>query len=138
MRSTARQAHELFNVAIQAGAILAALVVFWPRISQLLLGMSSHENVTISPSWFSVPDQRRGRFAAKQLAVTLPETWPVAGALLVGGLLILLIEWRVSGRPLVTSLAGQSPSGWARRRSSPRFPGHLALCGHNLCPMLAA
>src|SRR3979490_894806 len=28
---------ELFNVAIQAGAILAAVVVFWPRISQLLL-----------------------------------------------------------------------------------------------------
>src|SRR5258706_4208552 len=35
---------ELFNVAIQAGAILAAVLVFWPRISQLLLGLKERYN----------------------------------------------------------------------------------------------
>ena len=34
---------ELFNVAIQAGAILAALLVFWPRVMTLLHGFNSPE-----------------------------------------------------------------------------------------------
>ena len=35
---------ELFNVAIQAGAILASLLVFWPRLQQLLLGFGERAN----------------------------------------------------------------------------------------------
>jgi undecaprenyl-diphosphatase len=98
---------ELFNVAIQAGAILAALVVFWPRISQLLLGFGVRENRDYAAKLlFSFAISMAGAFAAKQLGVTLPESVvPVATALLVGGVLILLIEWRVSGLPLVTELS---------------------------------
>ena len=35
---------ELFNVAIQAGAILAAVVVFWPRLMTLLFGLGEARN----------------------------------------------------------------------------------------------
>jgi Bacitracin resistance protein BacA len=35
---------ELFNVGIQAGAILAAVVVFWPRLMQLAFGLGLKEN----------------------------------------------------------------------------------------------
>jgi undecaprenyl-diphosphatase len=97
---------ELFNVAIQAGAILAAVVVFWPRISQLLFGFGVRENRDyLAKLLFAFLISGAGGFAAKQLGVSLPETVaPVACALLIGGLIILLIEWRVSGRPLVTEL----------------------------------
>jgi undecaprenyl-diphosphatase len=98
---------ELFNVAIQAGAILAAVLVFWPRISQLLLGLQARDNRDyLAKLLFAFVISGAGGFAAKQLGVMLPETVaPVAGALLIGGLLILLIEWRVSGRPTVTELS---------------------------------
>src|SRR5258706_3521738 len=98
---------ELFNVAIQAGAILAAVLVFWPRISQLLLGLKARDNRDyLAKLLFAFVISGTGGFAAEQLGVMLPETVaPVAGALLIGGLLILLIEWRVSGRPTVTELS---------------------------------
>jgi undecaprenyl-diphosphatase len=98
---------ELFNVAIQAGAILAAVVVFWPRISQLLLGLGVRANRDyLAKLLFAFVISGAGGFAAKQLGATLPESvTPVATALLVGGLLILLIEWRVSGRPIVAELS---------------------------------
>jgi undecaprenyl-diphosphatase len=88
---------ELFNVAIQAGAILAVVLLFRQRLLALLLR-------------FDVPANRdyllklvlafavtvAGGLIAKQLGLTLPETvLPIALALIVGGLLILLIEWRV-------------------------------------------
>jgi len=98
---------ELFNVAIQAGAILAAVVVFWPRISQLLFGLGARENRDyFAKLLFAFSISAAGGLAAKKLGVVLPETVaPVAGALLIGGLLILLIEWRVSGRELVSALS---------------------------------
>jgi undecaprenyl-diphosphatase len=98
---------ELFNVAIQAGAILAAVIVFWPRISQLLLGFAVRENRDyLAKLLLAFSITMAGAFTAKQLGVTLPESVvPVAVALLVGGALILLIEWRVSGRKLVTELS---------------------------------
>lgn len=98
---------ELFNVAIQAGAILAAVVVFWPRIRQLVLGFGLRDNRDyLAKLLFAFVISAAGGLAAKRLGVALPETVaPVAGALLIGGLLILLIEWRVSGRELVTRLS---------------------------------
>jgi undecaprenyl-diphosphatase len=98
---------ELFNVAIQAGAILAAVVVFWPRISQLLLGLGVRENRDyLAKLLLAFLITAAGGFAAKQLGVVLPESVvPVATALLAGGVLILLIEWRVSGRKVVTELS---------------------------------
>jgi undecaprenyl-diphosphatase len=98
---------ELFNVAIQAGAILAALVVFWPRINQLLLGYRVRENRDyLAKLLLAFSITMVGAYTAKKLGVTLPESIvPVATALLVGGVLILVIEWRVSGRKLVTELS---------------------------------
>jgi undecaprenyl-diphosphatase len=98
---------ELFNVAIQAGAILAAVVVFWPRIRELLLGFGERNNRDyLAKLLFAFVISAAGGFAAKQLGVSLPETVaPVAGALLIGGLIILRIEWRVSGRAIVTELS---------------------------------
>lgn len=85
---------DLFNVAIQAGAILAVVVIYWRRLWNLI-------------AHFSEPDNRDytlklglaflitvvGGFVAKQLGLELPEdVAPVAWALIIGGFAIFAIE----------------------------------------------
>src|SRR5258706_8628402 len=116
---------ELFNVAIQAGAILAAVLVFWPRISQLLLGLKARDNRDyLAKLLFAFVISGTGGFAAKQLGVMLPETVaPVAGALLIGGLLILLIECPgLRPPPLSAACEPAASSGRAAQRIPPPLP----------------
>ncbi len=94
---------ELFNVAIQAGAILAAVLVFWPRIKTLFFGLGERSNrdylakLTLAFVLTAV-----GGLIAKKLGVELPTTVaPVAGALIIGGIIMLLVEWLLKDRPAV-------------------------------------
>jgi len=91
---------ELFNVAIQAGAILAALLVFWPRVAALLRGFGQSENRGyLGKLLLAFAITVVGGFAAKKLGLALPDTVaPVAAALIIGGVLMLLIEWLIAGR----------------------------------------
>jgi undecaprenyl-diphosphatase len=88
---------DLFNIAIQVGAILGVVVVYWQRLLDLALR-------------FRLPDNRDyliklvaaflitavGGLAAKLVGVELPETVaPVAVALILGGVAILAIEWHL-------------------------------------------
>lgn len=97
---------ELFNVAIQAGAICAAVLVFWPRIRQLATGLDEPaQRDYASKLLLAFMVTVLGGLVAKKLGVALPATIaPVAGALIIGGLLILLIEWLVAGRPVSTEV----------------------------------
>ncbi|HKS56943.1 MAG TPA: undecaprenyl-diphosphate phosphatase [Steroidobacteraceae bacterium] len=85
---------ELFTVAIQAGAILAVVAIYWQRLWQLTLNLSQPANrdylfkllaafvITII-----------GGLAAKLMGLELPETVaPVAWALVIGGVAIFVIE----------------------------------------------
>ncbi len=92
---------ELFNVAIQAGAILAIVLIYQRRLIELLLHTSQPQNreylykLTVSVFITLVLG-----FAATKLGFKLPETvLPVAIALLVGGVAILVIEAYVAHRP---------------------------------------
>ena len=91
---------ELFNVAIQAGAILAALLVFWPRVAALLRGCGERANRSyLGKLLLAFAITVAGGFAAKKLGLALPDTVaPVAAALIIGGVLMLLIEWLIAGR----------------------------------------
>jgi undecaprenyl-diphosphatase len=91
---------ELFNVAIQSGAILAAILVFWPRLMTLLFGLGERANrdylakLTVAFLLTAV-----GGLIAKKLGVELPQTiTPVACALIIGGVIMLAIEKMLSGR----------------------------------------
>lgn len=85
---------DLFNVAIQAGAILAVVVIYWQRLWNLLTGFARADNrdyfLKLCVSFLITVV---GGFTAKQLGLQLPETVaPVAWALIVGGLVIFLVE----------------------------------------------
>ena len=95
---------ELFNVAIQSGAIIAAVVVFWPRLMALMFGLNEHANRDyLAKLVVAFLLTAVGGLIAKKLGVELPQTIaPVAGALIIGGVLMLLIEWLLAGRAAVT------------------------------------
>lgn len=85
---------DLFNVAIQAGAILAVTLVYRDRLWGLYVDRQSHESrdyLLKLASAFLITAVLG--LAAKLLGAELPETpEPIAAALIIGGLGILLIE----------------------------------------------
>ena len=92
---------DLFNVAIQAGAILAVCLVYRARLATLATGWRVKEN-------FDYIAKVAGAFlitavlglTAKKLGAELPDTvTPIAIALIVGGLLIFAIEAWASKQP---------------------------------------
>lgn len=97
---------ELFNVAIQAGAILAGVVVFWPRLMQLLWGLKEpHNRDYLAKLVLAFAITSVGGLIAKRLGAELPKTVaPIAWALIVGGVVILYIEWLVAKRAIATEV----------------------------------
>jgi undecaprenyl-diphosphatase len=92
---------ELFNVAIQAGAILALVLIYWRRLLNLLTRFDEPANrdylVKLIVAFLITGT---GGFIATRLGWKLPESvLPIALALLIGGILILAIEQYVARRP---------------------------------------
>jgi len=92
---------ELFNVAIQAGAILAVVVIYWRRLWNLVVRFQEPENRDyLFKLVVAFVITALGGFIAKKLGLKLPETVaPVAWALIVGGVVILLVERHVKALP---------------------------------------
>ncbi len=82
---------DLFNIAIQSGAILAVVAVYRRRIWALLL--QREQRVYAGQLLLAFFVTVAGGLTAKKLGLDLPETVaPVAWALIAGGVAILLIE----------------------------------------------
>ena len=93
---------DFFNVAIQVGAILGVVVVYWQRLVDLSLRFRLPENrdyLLKLIATFAITSA--GGLAAKLAGAELPETVaPVAVALILGGIAILAIErWLASAPP---------------------------------------
>lgn len=85
---------DLFNIAIQVGAILGVVLVYWQRLLDLVLRFRLPENHDYARKLLAAfATTCVGGFAAKLAGVELPETVaPVAVALIAGGVAILAIE----------------------------------------------
>src|SRR5688572_18622732 len=92
---------ELFTVAIQAGAILAVIAIYWRRLWQLTLNLSQPANrdylfKLLGAFVITVI----GGYAAKKMGLELPQSVaPVAWAMIVGGVAIFIIEAHAARRP---------------------------------------
>jgi undecaprenyl-diphosphatase len=97
---------ELFNVVIQAGAILAILLIYWQRLLGLLIGWSQPENRDYAIKYgASVLITVVLAFIATRLGFKLSDAArPIATAMLVGGIVILIIERAVARRAQVETL----------------------------------
>jgi undecaprenyl-diphosphatase len=85
---------DLFNVAIQAGAILAVVVIYWRRLWDMALHFTKPENrdylYKLGAAFLITVV---GGLIAKQMGLELPESVaPVAWALIVGGVGIFIVE----------------------------------------------
>jgi undecaprenyl-diphosphatase len=92
---------DVFNVVIQAGAILAVVLIYRERLWQLLTGLGKAENrdyalkLTVAFLITAVLG-----FIATKLGFKLPESLtPVAWALIVGGFWMLVAEWLAAKQP---------------------------------------
>ena len=95
------QRSDLFNIAIQAGAILAVVVIYRRRLLDLTLGFLQPDNrdyaLKLGAAFLLTC---AGGFTAKALGLELPEdVEPVAWALIAGGFAIFAIEAWVKDRP---------------------------------------
>jgi len=90
---------ELFNVVIQAAAVLAVLPLFPQRLRQLVHCIREPAArdyfYKLAAAFFLTG---MGGWMLKKMHISLPETaMPVAIALMVGGILFLVVEWRLKG-----------------------------------------
>jgi undecaprenyl-diphosphatase len=97
---------ELFNVAIQSGAILAIVLIYWRRLLALLTRFDEPQNrdylLKLTVAFLITA---AGGLLATRLGFKLPEAVvPVAVAFLVGGIAILLIERYIAGKPTLVEV----------------------------------
>lgn len=92
---------DLFNIVIQSGAVLAVLPLFKDRL-RMMIDLRSPESVDFNLKILAgFVITVIGGLTIDKLGIELPETsLPVAGALIVGGVLFIAVEKKLSGRPL--------------------------------------
>ena len=126
---------DLFNVAIQAGAILAVVVIYRQRLWDLAVHFSRAENRSyVYRLTAAVAITVVGGFVAKQMGLELPDTVaPVAWALILGGFAIFAIEAYARRQP-PSDAADVEGRFLGRHRPDPggRVPGNLTLRGDDL------
>ena len=85
---------DLFNIAIQSGAMLAVLLIYRQRLWDLTIHLGQKENRDyLGQLLLAFLVTAVGGLAAKKLGLKLPTTvTPIAWALMLGGGAILLIE----------------------------------------------
>ncbi len=93
---------ELFVVVIQSGAVLAVIPLFWDRFHQFLFRWREPATrnylAKILAAFFLTGV---GGMVLKKAGLELPETvWPIAIALIAGGIAFLWIEAKLRGRAL--------------------------------------
>jgi undecaprenyl-diphosphatase len=93
---------DLFNIVIQSGAVIAVLPLFPERVHQLIFGW--REKTTreyFQKILLALGITGIGGFLLERAGFQLPEKlWPVAWALLVGGVAFLLVEhWVCRSNP---------------------------------------
>ncbi len=100
---------DLFNVVIQAGAILAVTIIYWKRLVSLVTGFAKKSNrdylLKLLTAFFITGVL--GLIASK-FGFKLPEAiTPVAWALVIGGVWILVAEWLAAKKAETTNVTWQ-------------------------------
>ncbi|CCM74071.1 undecaprenyl-diphosphate phosphatase [Rhizobium mesoamericanum] len=92
---------DMFNIVIQAGAILAVTIIYRHRLLDLVLGWRDPRNRSYAAKLivaFLITAVLG--LVVKKLGFQLPETaTPIAWALIIGGVWMIFAEWAAARRP---------------------------------------
>ncbi|WP_341703622.1 undecaprenyl-diphosphate phosphatase [Ferrovibrio sp.] len=97
---------KVFEIAIQLGAILAVLLVYWPRFWGTLTGLGRDARAnrfTLNLIFGVLPALVLGAALHGFIKAVLFSPWVVSVALVLGGVVILVVE-RIVGRGVVASV----------------------------------
>ena len=91
---------DLFNITIQSGAAVAVLAVFGGRVRDLVARITEPESRDyVLKLLLAFVITGVGGLVVKRLGFSLPkEIAPIAWATLIGGVVIIAIEWALRGR----------------------------------------
>lgn len=92
---------DMFNIVIQAGAILAVTIIYWRRLLDLVLGWRDPRNRTYAAKLIvAFLITAILGLVVKKLGFQLPENaTPIAWALIIGGIWMIFAEWAAARRP---------------------------------------
>jgi undecaprenyl-diphosphatase len=92
---------DMFNIVIQAGAILAVTIIYWRRLLDLVLGWREPANRDYAAKLIvAFLITAILGFVVKRLGYELPETaTPIAWALIIGGIWMIFAEWAAARKP---------------------------------------
>lgn len=98
--SREKAAVDAFNIVMQGGAILAVATLYWPRVKRMMMGVVGKDNagfdLLVKLSVAFLPAGVLGVLLNKWLEEHLFFPGPVIGAVIVGGVFMLLLEqWRM-------------------------------------------
>jgi undecaprenyl-diphosphatase len=104
LKIPASQAADAYAICIQAGAILAVLGLYWPRVKQMMLGVlgKNSQGLTLAVNIIIafLPAAVIGVLFDAEIEKHLFGLWPIIGAWFVGGLVILVFSrWRQTHQP---------------------------------------
>ncbi len=103
---------KVFDIAIQTGAILAVVLVYWQRIRDTLLNLASGrqaQRFAINVVVGFLPAGVLGFLVYKAIKSYLFNPGVVAGAFIVGGLIILWVEKVAKPQPRIHSVDDMTP-----------------------------
>jgi undecaprenyl-diphosphatase len=91
--------NDLFNIVIQCGAVIAVIPLFWHRFAQLRQWREPRTRDWLAKIAVAFFITAAGGLVLDRLDFKLPEeAVPIAAAMLIGGVLIILVEGFVRGR----------------------------------------
>lgn len=118
---------EFFNVGIQAGAVLAVVLIYWRRLLELTLRWREKKNFDfILKLGIAFVVTAAVGLPARKLGFSLDESSlpAIAGATLVGAWFIFFAEWRVKKNPVRESVSwGEAAIIGVAQAMAGIFPG---------------
>ncbi len=95
-----KAAIDAFNIVVQGGAILAVLGLYWPRVVRMLKGLAGRDRdglrLAINIIIAFIPAAVLGVPLNDLIEANLFSTWPVLGALALGGVYMMLLDrWKI-------------------------------------------